>query len=199
MISDGILAYMNQRQKLLAFVGLSGSGKTTASRYLRDKGYPTIHFGTIIRDAMEREMIEPTWDNQQQFREQIRSREGKDILSQQVAKQVRTLFASGQHHIVLDGLYTWPEYRDLQHEFPGSLTLIAIVTPRPIRYRRMEQRPERPMTRREVDERDWAEIENLEKGGPIAIADYVISNDHDIKTLYKHIDHMARRIGFIPR
>jgi hypothetical protein len=38
------------------------------------------------------------------------------------------------------------------------------------------------------DKRDWSEIENLEKGGPIAIADYFIINDGSLEQLHQRID-----------
>ena len=50
------------------------------------------------------------------------------------------------------------------------------------------QRIERPMQPHEVDQRDWSEIENLEKGGPIAIADYFIINDGSLEQLHQKID-----------
>ena len=50
------------------------------------------------------------------------------------------------------------------------------------------KRIERPMQPHEVDQRDWSEIENLEKGGPIAIADYFIINDGSLEQLHQKID-----------
>lgn len=60
----------------------------------------------------------------------------------------------------------------------------------------MEKRPERPMTSQQVDERDWTEIENLEKGGPIAIADYFIHNDRDLRWLHEQLDEVLSHSGF---
>ena len=88
----------------------------------------------------------------------------------------------------MDGLYTWSEYKFLKHEFPGQVVVIAIVTPKYLRYQRMAKRIERPMQPHEVDQRDWSEIENLEKGGPIAIADYFIINDGSLEQLHQKID-----------
>jgi hypothetical protein len=60
----------------------------------------------------------------------------------------------------------------------------------------MAKRPERPMTPQQVDERDWTEIENLEKGGPIAIADYFVHNDRDLDWLHEQLDVVLRQIDF---
>ena len=175
-------------EKIIALVGLAGSGKSSAVEYLTEKGFPKIYFGGVIYKAMDEAGIEKTWDNQQQFREEIRRREGKDFVIKRVIKNIHDLINAGQNKIVLDGLYTWSEYKFLKHEFPGQVVVIAIVTPKYLRYQRMAKRIERPMQPHEVDQRDWSEIENLEKGGPIAIADYFIINDGSLEQLHQKID-----------
>ena len=174
--------------KIIALVGLAGSGKSSAVEYLTEKGFPKIYFGGVIYKAMDEAGIEKTWDNQQQFREEIRRREGKDFVIKRVIKNIHDLINAGQNKIVLDGLYTWSEYKLLKHEFPGQVVVIAIVTPKYLRYQRMAKRIERPMQPHEVDQRDWSEIENFEKGGPIAIADYFIINDGSLEQLHQKID-----------
>ena len=174
--------------KIIALVGLAGSGKSSAVEYLTEKGFPKIYFGGVIYKAMDEAGIEKTWDNQQQFREEIRRREGKDFVIKRVIKNIHDLINAGQNKIVLDGLYTWSEYKFLKHEFPGQVVVIAIVTPKYLRYQRMAKRIERPMQPHEVDQRDWSEIENLEKGGPIAIADYFIINDGSLEQVHQKID-----------
>ena len=174
--------------KIIALVGLAGSGKSSAVEYLTEKGFPKIYFGGVIYKAMDEAGIEKTWDNQQQFREEIRRREGKDFVIKRVIKNIHDLINAGQNKLVLDGLYTWSEYKFLKHEFPGQVVVIAIVTPKYLRYQRMAKRIERPMQPHEVDQRDWSEIENLEKGGPIAIADYFIINDGSLEQLHQKID-----------
>jgi len=189
---------MSEREnvKIIAFVGLAGSGKTSAVDYLTSKGYPKVYFGGIIYKAMREAGIDITWDSQQVFREEIRAKEGKDFVVKRVIKEVHDLIGAGQHRIVLDGLYTWSEYKILKHEFPGDMTVVAIVTPKHLRKQRMALRPERPMTAAEVDERDWTEIENLEKGGPIAIADYYIHNDGNLDFLHEQMDEILDHVGF---
>lgn len=182
--------------KIIALVGLAGSGKSSAVEYLTKKGFPKVYFGGVIYKAMEEAGIEPTWDNQQKFREEIRQREGKDFVIRRVIKNIRDLINAGQNKIVLDGLYTWSEYKILKHEFPGQVVVIAIVTPKHLRYQRMIKRPERPMQPREVDQRDWSEIENLEKGGPIAIADYFVINDGNLDQLHQKIDAVTHDAHF---
>lgn len=182
--------------KLLAFVGLAGSGKTSAVEYVTKKKYPKIYFGGIIYKAMKEADIEINWESQEEFREEIRKKEGKDFVVKRAITEINNLVAAGQRKIILDGLYSWSEYRILKHAFPGRLTVIAIVTPKHLRKARMAHRPERPMSGEEVDTRDWAEIENLEKGGPIAIADYFIHNDKSTEELHAQIDTILHELRF---
>ena len=183
--------------KIVAFVGLAGSGKSSAVDYLTEKGYPKIYFGGILYKELIAAGITPgDWEPEKKFREEIREREGKDFIAVRAVKEAHNLIAAGQRRIILDGLYSWSEYKLLKHEFPGEITVIAIVTPKHLRKARMANRPERPMTSEEVDQRDWAEIENIEKGGPIAIADHFIHNEGSLEKLHAEIDKVLDHIHF---
>lgn len=182
--------------KILAVVGLTGSGKTTAVEHLTQKGYPKVYFGGVILSAMREAGIEITPDNEKRFREEFRVKYGKDAVANKIIEEIHHLVDAGQHRIIADGLYTWSEYKAMKHAFPGELLLVATVATRRLRYHRLSQRPVRPFTATEAYERDESEIENLEKGGPIAIADHYIINDGDIETFHRDIDRMLEEIEF---
>jgi dephospho-CoA kinase len=186
----------HENVKIIAFVGLTGSGKSTAVEHLTDKGYPKVYFGGIVLDEVARRGLELTQVNEQPIREELREKEGKDFVVKRIIKQIHDLIDAGQHRIVADGLYTWTEYKVLKHEFPGELTTVAVVAPKHLRKKRMANRPVRPLTSEQVDQRDWAEIENIEKGGPIAIADYYVMNDKDEAYFKAQIDDIMRIIDF---
>lgn len=188
----------HENLKIIAFVGLPGAGKTTAVDYLTEKGFPKVYFGGVVLDAMEAAHLEHTEANERRFREELREQEGKDFVVNRIIEQIRHLAAAGQHRIVADGLYTWTEYKALKRAFPGELTVVATVTPKHLRYRRLAQRPVRPLTEREASERDWAEIERLEKGGPIAIADFYVANDGNENHFFSQIDRITDAIDFRP-
>jgi len=186
----------NKNNKIVAIVGLSGAGKSTVVDYMTEKGCPKVYFGGIIYAAMNEAGIEITPESQQIFREEIRKKEGNDFVVNRAIKQVRDLLATGQHYIILDGLYSWTEYKVLKHEFPGEMWVFAVVAPKKLRHRRLTSRPERPFTQAEADQRDWTEIENLEKGGPIAIADHYILNDGDLDKLHEQVEAALNDIEF---
>lgn len=184
--------------KIVAIVGMSGSGKSIAVDYLTTLGYPKIYFGGMIYKEMEKRGIERTADGKSEkaFREMIRETEGKDWVARQAIAEAKDLIAAGQKHIVLDGIYSWTEYRTILHEFPGVLTLIAVVTPRKLRYERVAKRPDRSFDTNAIRERDYSEIENLEKGGPIAIADYYIMNNGTTEHLETQLKDILKQIDF---
>ncbi|MBR2726194.1 dephospho-CoA kinase, partial [Candidatus Saccharibacteria bacterium] len=108
----------------------------------------------------------------------------------------KDLIAAGQRRIILDGVYSWTEYRTLQHEFPGRMTFVAIVVDKNLRYKRVAARPGRAFDENAIRERDRSEIENLEKGGPIAAADYYILNNGSIEDLQNNLKKVLQEIDF---
>lgn len=182
------MTHKNTNTQIIAFVGLAGAGKSSAVDYLRQKQFPSVYFGGIILDAMKEAGLDHTEENEKRFREEIRTREGKDFVVKRIITQIHDLVEAGQRQIIADGLYTWTEYRALKRAFPGELTVVSIVAPRKLRHRRLSQRPVRPLTEQEAMERDWNEIENLEKGGPIAIADHFVINDGTLEDLHAQLD-----------
>lgn len=184
--------------KILAIVGMSGSGKSVAVDYLTDRGYPKVYFGGMIYKEMERRGIERTEDgeSEKRFREEIREKEGKDWVVRQAIAETNDLIGAGQKHIVLDGVYSWTEYKTLKHEFPTSLSFVAIVADKKLRYERVMSRPDRAFDAKAIRERDRSEIENLEKGGPIAAADYYILNNGTTEELHDRLQEILKEIDF---
>lgn len=184
--------------KIIALVGMAGSGKSVAVDYMTERGVPKVYFGGMIYKEMERRGIErsPDGESEKKFREEIRETEGKDWVVRQVINEVYDLAEAGQKRIVLDGVYSWTEYKILKHEFPGILTFIAVVVDKDLRYKRVAARPERPFQLEEIKERDRSEIENLEKGGPIAAADYYILNNGTVEDMTARLAEILKEIEF---
>ena len=71
----------------------------------------------------------------------------------------------------------------LKKEFGDSFKLLNIFTTKSLRYARLKERPFRPLTNDEACSRDYSEIEKLDKGGPIAFADFTVHNDSTLEDL----------------
>lgn len=183
--------------QILAVVGLAGAGKSEVVDYITKHHIPKVYAGGVLYAAMDEAGIEITPESQAQFRKEIREKEGNDFVFKRVLKQVNDLIDAGQKRVLIDGLYSWTEYKMTLHEFPGKVDLLAVVAPRRLRYHRLEHRPSRPFTREEAQARDWSEIENLEKGGPIAIADHFIINDGNLADLHSAVDSILDKTNFL--
>ena len=193
----GGLCYTKGMQtKIIAIVGMSGSGKSEAIKYLKERGVPDIYFGGMLYREMDRRGADKTPENQQIYRRQLRDELGDDFIAQLAAEDAKNLIDAGQKRILFDGLYTWSEFRYLKHEFPGALTVVAVVAPRALRYSRLTHRPERPFSKEQAFQRDISEIEDIEKGGPIAMADYYVLNDDSLENMHEQLKKILAEIDF---
>ena len=181
---------------IVAFVGMPGAGKSSAVDYVTEKGIPKVYFGGVILKAIEDAGLEINPANEKIMREKLRAEEGNDVVVKRIAKQIQDLIDAGQHKIIADGLYSWTEYKYLKKAFPGVFHVVAILAPRNVRHKRLSNRSVRPLSMSDAMERDWSEIEKVEKGGPIAIADHYIINTKSINDLHTDIDIELDSIGF---
>ena len=159
--------------KIIAIVGMCGSGKSIASGYLENIGYKKVYFGGVTMDKLKEEGLDITPDNERMMRERLRKDLGMGAYAIVLLPKIKEL--AKDNDVVLDGLYSWDELKILQKEF--RMTTIAVVADKQIRYERLSKRLERPLKEDDAIKRDITEIENIAKSGPIAYADYYIFNN----------------------
>lgn len=175
---------------IIAAVGMPGSGKSVFCDRLREGGLPVVYFGGLVLAEVARRGLPVTPDNERLVREQLRAEHGMDAMAKLALPAIREHVAAG-HDVVIDGLYSFSEYKTLRAVFGDGLQVAAICAPATLRHQRLAARPQRPLSRAEAAERDVREIERLEKGGPIAIADAYVLNDGDMETFLARIDALA--------
>lgn len=174
---------------VVAIVGMPGSGKSELSRIFERAGYRKVRFGDITDEEVKKQGLELNEANERRIREELRRKLGMTAYA--ILNLPRIAEALKTSHVVIDGLYSWEEYKFLKNELDAAFTTIAVWAPAGIRYRRLGHRAVRPMTPEESKARDFAEIENVNKGGPIAMADYTVLNDSTLDSL------MAQTTGII--
>lgn len=177
--------------KIVAIVGMAGSGKSIASSYFEENGYNLVYFGGVIYEKMKGENIEITPESQKEYREKIRKEHGMGVVAKLLLPKIKKLYQEG--NVILDGLYSWDEYKILKEEFK-DLVVIAIVCDKKLRYDRISKRKERAFNEKEIIARDVAEIENSAKGGPIAYADYYILNNSGMEQYLKDLTRIKSLI-----
>ena len=186
----------HENLKIILLVGLTGAGKSTAVEYFTSKGIPKVYLGGFAYEIMAERGIEKGEENEKKFRVQIREEEGADVYAKRANQQIQNLLNAGQHRVVVDGLYSWDEYKTMRHEFPGELTTVAVVAPKKMRYNWLAHRADRPQTEEVSHARDNNEIEDVQKGGPIAAADYFVLNDGSIEDFHTQLDAIVAKIEF---
>lgn len=172
--------------KLVAVVGMCGSGKSIATEYLESQGWTKLYFGGITYKLMAEAGIERTPDgkSEKEFRENLRKKHGPECYAKFLEPDIREALKKGD--VVLDGLYSWYEYKYLIERFP-ELKLICVVVDKGLRYERIANRKDRPWAKEDTIYRDISEIENLAKGGPIAYADYFLFNNGSLDNYKKRL------------
>jgi dephospho-CoA kinase len=176
--------------RLVAVVGMTGSGKSAACEVLRREGWGYIRFGKLTIDRLVEAGREITPDNEKRMREALRREHGMGAYARLLLPDIERELARG--HVVIDGLYSWSEYKILKERFPDTFAVIAIHASPAVRYARLARRAEaeadpartpRRLSPDEARRRDYAEIEGIEKGGPIAMADVMIVNEAALDAL----------------
>ncbi|OGH66516.1 MAG: hypothetical protein A3B90_00740 [Candidatus Magasanikbacteria bacterium RIFCSPHIGHO2_02_FULL_41_13] len=174
--------------KLYAIVGMAGSGKSTVAQIAHEKGFGFLRFGQITIDEVHARGMEVNPENEKMVREDIRAHEGMGGYAKRMIPKFDALLETSS--VVADGLYSWAEYKILKEYYGEKMIVVCIFVPPELRYSRLEQRVadandlaqnKRQLTREQARARDYAEIENIEKGGPIAMADITIQNTGTIE------------------
>ena len=174
--------------KIVAIVGMCGSGKSIASKYFEDLGYKNVYFGGVTMEKLKEAGLEVTPENEKMMREKLRRELGMEAYAKVLLPRILEL--SKDYDVVLDGLYSWSELKILEEEF--DMRTIAIVCDKNLRYDRLSKRDVRPFNNEEAKKRDITEIENIEKAGPIAYADYFIYNNGSMEEYYKRLDEIIK-------
>ena len=174
--------------KIVAIVGMCGSGKSIASKYFEDLGYKNVYFGGVTMEKLKEAGLEVTPENEKMMREKLRRELGMGAYAKVLLPRILEL--SKDYDVVLDGLYSWSELKILEEEF--DMRTIAIVCDKHLRYDRLSKRDVRPFNNEEAKKRDITEIENIEKAGPIAYADYFIYNNGSMEEYYKRLDEIIK-------
>jgi dephospho-CoA kinase len=91
-------------------------------------------------------------------------------------------------------MYSWEEYLHMKEYYADNLVVVAVYASPETRYARLAGREIRPLTVQEAGSRDHAEIENMNKGGPIAMADYTLINEAYFEELKAETERIIRRL-----
>lgn len=188
------------KNKIVCIVGMAGAGKSIVSDEIVSNGFAYLRFGQITADWFKKRKIKPTEAREREIREKIRKKYGMAAFAILNIQKIDELLKKS--NVVVDGLYSWSEYKIMKEKYGESMFVIAVYAPPRLRYKRLAKRNSkndkdlrfRPLRPEEAITRDYSEIENLEKGGPIAMADFTIINTGTIKELKERVKEILKTI-----
>ena len=175
--------------KVVSIVGMTGAGKSEVSRVFEEKGFTRIRFGDLTDEEIKKRGLKPSEENERLVRELLRQEHGAAAYAK--LNQPRIEQALKSSDVVIDGLYSWEEYTYLKARYRAELYLVAVWSSPKTRYARLTARSSRRLTLEEATGRDRAEIENIAKGGPIAMADFTIINESSLENLRRKAERIV--------
>lgn len=178
--------------KVVSIVGMAGAGKSEVARIFQEHGFIKVRFGDITDQEMAKRGLPVNEGNERYIRELLRQEHGMAAYARLNLPRIDS--ALKQSDVVIDGLYSWEEYRLLKDYYEDSFCVVAVWASPKTRYARLAVRANRNLTPEEAARRDIAEIENTNKGGPIAMADFTIINETSLKSLRAAVDRVMERI-----
>ncbi len=174
--------------KVVSIVGMAGSGKSEVARLFRKNGFITVRFGDLTDEEVKKRGLELNEKNERRVRELLREEHGMDAYAMLNLPRIESGLQSSD--VVVDGLYSWEEYSFLKTQYGEEFIVVAVWASPRTRYSRLTSRSVRGRTTEEAASRDRAEIENINKGGPIAMADFTILNESSLTDLKKEVERI---------
>jgi dephospho-CoA kinase len=178
--------------RVIAIVGMAGAGKSEVARVFEDKNFARIRFGDVTDEELKKQGLAVNEENERNMRETLRRQYGMAAYAMLNLTKLDVALKSGP--VVIDGLYSWEEYTTLKEYYGADFLVVAVWASPEVRYSRLACRPVRPLTEEEAFSRDQAEIIHLNKGGPIAMADYTILNEGSLKDLEKETKKIIKKL-----
>jgi dephospho-CoA kinase len=175
-------------KKVVAIVGMPGSGKSEVAGVFEEHGFKRVRFGDATDQELSTRGLERNEENERYVRQQLRTEHGMAAYAKLNLARINGALESAD--VVIDGLYSWEEYLLLKEYYGERLAIIAVWSAPSTRYTRLATRRIRPLTSDQAASRDRSEIENINKGGPIAMADFTVLNEGSLGDLRRQVEQM---------
>ena len=174
--------------KVVSIVGMTGAGKSEVARVFEENGFVKVRFGDVTDEEIEKRGLELNEQNERHIRELLRKEHGMAAYARLNLPRIDVALENSD--VVIDGLYSWEEYTFLKCYYGGGFYLVAVWASPRTRYARLTSRLDRGLSLEEAASRDRAEIVNINKGGPIAMADFTILNESSLENLEQEAERI---------
>src|SRR3989338_10306255 len=116
--------YKAIKNKIVAIVGMTGAGKTEAASVFVSLGWQMIRFGWITLDELKKRNLPVNEATERMVREELRRMHGMAAFAVMNLPKIDALLMKGP--VVIDGLYSWSEYKILKERYGDRLQVLAI-------------------------------------------------------------------------
>ena len=174
-------------------IGITGrycAGKDTAAEYFIKKEYIHYSLSDFIREEAKKRGLTPDRPTLIKLGNELREKNGPSVL----AKMALAQMMPGKNYVITS-IRNTAEVEELRKR--KDFLFIAIDASVEIRWKRMQQRPDRPDNIKNLE--DFISLEKQESSRDstkqqlnlvFALADKVIMNDKDKKELYQQLDKL---------
>ena len=178
--------------KIIAFVGLPLSGKSTASSVAREMGIPVVVMGDVVREEVKRRGLPLTDENAGKVASELREKEGMDAIAKRCIPKIRE---ANSDVVVVDGVRGIAEVERFRKVFGDDFVLISIECPLEIRFERAKKRQREDdrsiksveeLKRRDEREIAWGMLEAMNR------ASLTVENTTDIDDFREKIEEILK-------
>jgi len=177
---------------IIGLTGTNAAGKTTLLNYLISKNFEAFSLSDVIRDELDRRIMEATRENLINVGNQLREQCSASVLADKTKAKIAS------NNTVIDSIRNTAEVNSLR--CLKNFYLIALDAPVEKRFQRAKKRG-RIENAATLDE--FIKIENKEKNknenhqnipACMAVADYTILNEQDAEQLYNKMENILDEI-----
>ncbi|WP_456327285.1 AAA family ATPase [Archaeoglobus sp.] len=180
--------------RVIAFVGLPLSGKTTASKVAEEMGIPVVCMGDVVREEAKKRNLPLTDEVLGKIASELREKEGMDAIAKRCIPLVREK-GKDVGVVVVDGIRGIAEVEAFKKAFDDFI-LIAVEAPLELRFQRAlkRKRSDDVKSIEELKERDRRELSwNLAKA--LEIADFTIENTSGLDEFREKVRDLLEQLA----
>jgi dephospho-CoA kinase len=161
---------------IICLTGMPGAGKSTIASSLKEKGFPVITMGDVVREEANRQDLEPTDYNLGSLMLKLRRDLGPGAIAHLILRKMERDYNNNIDVIIIDGIRSMPEVEVLKSIGYVKLLAIHASTNTRFTYTKERARPDCPSSIQDFVVRDKREL-TVGISEAIALADETLSNN----------------------
>ncbi|HZB16476.1 MAG TPA: AAA family ATPase [Nitrososphaeraceae archaeon] len=165
-----------QKRIIICLTGMPGAGKSTIASSLKEKGFPVITMGDVVREEANRQNLEPTDYNLGSLMLKLRRDLGPGAIAHLILRKMERDYNNNIDVIIIDGIRSMPEVEVLKSIGYVKLLAIHASTNTRFAYTKERARPDCPSSIQDFVVRDKREL-TVGISEAIALADETLSNN----------------------